>query len=87
MQQNRELLSEIKNSEKPSFVETDILRAHKGIAKQFKFKARNENAIDIESTINSMHDTLYNLIRNNRNNTTQNIYMNYSTFFETQRSA
>ena len=33
MQQNRELLSEIKNSEKPSFVETDILRAHKGIAK------------------------------------------------------
>ena len=33
MQQNRELLSEIKNSKKPSFVETDILRAHKGIAK------------------------------------------------------
>ena len=62
MQQNRELLSEIKNSKKPSFVETDILRAHKGIAKQFKFKARNENAIDIESMINSMHDTLYLII-------------------------
>ena len=27
MQQNRELLSQIKNSKKPSFVETDILRA------------------------------------------------------------
>ena len=33
MQQNRELLSEIKNGKKPSFVETDILRPHKGIAK------------------------------------------------------
>ena len=62
MQQNRELLSEIKNGKKPSFVETDILRPHKGIAKQFKFKARNENAIDIESMINSMHDTLYLII-------------------------
>ena len=38
MQQNRELLSEIQNSEKPSFVETDILRAHKGIAKQLNLK-------------------------------------------------
>ena len=28
MQQNRELLSEIKNSKKPYFVQTDILRAH-----------------------------------------------------------
>ena len=70
MQQNRELLNEIKNIRKPSFVQTDILRAHKGIAKQFKFKARNENTLDIESTINNMRDTLYNLILNNRNNTT-----------------
>ena len=73
MQQNRELLSEIKNSKKPYFVQTDILRAHKGIAKQFKFKARNENATDMESAINSMCDTLHNLILNNRNNATQKL--------------
>ena len=71
MQQNRELLSEIKNSKKPYFVQTDILRAHKGIAKQFKFKARNENATDVETAINSMCDILHNLIRINRNNATQ----------------
>ena len=71
MQQNRELLNEIKNIRKPSFVQTDILRAHKGVAKQFKFKARNENTADIESTITNMRDTLYNLILNNRNNTTK----------------
>ena len=69
MQQNRELLNERKNSKKPSFIQTDILRPHKGIAQQFKFKARKENAIDIESAINSMRDTLYNFIHNNRNNT------------------
>ena len=40
---------------------------------QLKFKARNQNAIDIESTMNSMRDTLYTLIRNNRNNATQKI--------------
>ena len=73
MQQNRELLSEIKNSKKPYFVQTDILRAHKGIAKQFKFKARNGNATDMESAINSMCDTLHNLILNNRNNATQKL--------------
>ena len=81
MQQNRELLSQIKNSKKPSFLETDILRAHKGITKLFKFKARNENAIDIESTINSMCDTLYNSIRNNRNNTTQRISIEITEHF------
>ena len=70
MQQNGELLNEIKNIRKPSFVQTYIVRAHKGIAKQFKFKARNENTVDIESTTNNMRDTLYNLILNNRNNTT-----------------
>ena len=77
MQQNRELLNVIKKPRKPSFVQTDILRAHKGIAKQFKFKARNENATDIESMINSMSDTLYNLIHDNRNNTTKNIHRNF----------
>ena len=81
MQQNRELLSEIKNSKKPSSVQTDILRAHKGIAKQFKFKARNENATDIESTINSMCDTLHNLTQDNTNNTTQRISIGISEHF------
>ena len=71
MQQKRKLLNEIKNTKIPSFVPTDILRAHRGIAPQFKFKARNQNATDIETTINSMHNTLYNLIRYSRNNTTQ----------------
>ena len=46
---------------------------HKGIVQQLKFKARNQNAIDVESTMNNMRDTLYNLIRNNRNNATQKI--------------
>ena len=45
MKKNAELLRKIEDKTKPSFVETDIWRAHKGIAKAFKFKARNENAI------------------------------------------
>ena len=85
MQQNRELLSEMKNSKKPSFAQTDILRAHKGIAKQFKFKARNENATDIESAINSMRDTLYNLIRITRNNTIQRISIGITEHFSKPR--
>ena len=39
MQQKRELLNEIKNTKKPSFVPTDILWVQKSIAQQFKFKA------------------------------------------------
>ena len=73
MQWNRALLREIENTNQPSFIPTDVLRAHKGIVQQFKFKARNQNAADIDSAMNSMHDMLYNLIRNNRNNTTQKI--------------
>ena len=73
MQRNRALLREIENTNQPSFIPTDVLRAHKGIAQQFKFKARNQNTTDIDSAMNSMRDTLYNLIRNNRNNTTQKI--------------
>ena len=73
MQRNRALLREIENNNQPSFIPTDVLRAHKGIAQQFKFKARNQNTTDIDSAMNSMRDTLYNLIRNNRNNTTQKI--------------
>ena len=33
----------------------------------------NQNATDIDTAMNSMRDTLYNLIRNNGNNTTQKI--------------
>ena len=73
MQRNRALLREIENTNQPSFIPTDVLRAYKGIAQQFKFKARNQNTTDIDSAMNSMRDTLYNLIRNNRNNTTQKI--------------
>ena len=50
-----------------------MLRAHKSSAQQFKYKARNQNAINIDSAMNSMRDTLYNLIPNNRNNTTKKI--------------
>ena len=32
MQQNRALLREIENTNQPSFIPTDVLRAHKGIA-------------------------------------------------------
>ena len=73
MQQKRELLEEINDTNKASFIPTDILKAHRGISQVFKFKARNENATDIEEAINSMHNTLYNLICNNRNNATQRI--------------
>ena len=67
------ILREIRNANKPSFTPTDVIRAHKGIAQQFKYKARNQNATDIDTAMNSMRDTLYNLIRNNRNNTKQKI--------------
>ena len=71
MQRNRGLLREIENTNQPFFIPADVLRAHKGIAQQIKIKARNQNATEIDSAMNSMHDTLYNLIRNNRNNTTE----------------
>ena len=77
MQRNRALLRQIEYTNQSSFIPTDVLRAHKGIEQQFKFKARNQNATDIDSAMNSMRDTLYNLIRNNRSNTTQNIYRHY----------
>ena len=47
MQRNRALLREIENTNQPSFIPTDVLRVHKGIAQEFKFKARNQNAHDI----------------------------------------
>ena len=69
--QRTKTLREIENTNQPSFIPTDVLRVHKGIAQHFKFKARNQNAHGIDSAMNSMHNTLYNLIRNNGNNTTQ----------------
>ena len=71
MQRNRGLLREIENTNQPFFIPADVLRAHKGIAQQIKIKARNQNATEIDSAMNSMCNTLYNLIRNNRNNTTE----------------
>ena len=73
MQQKKELIEEIKDKTKPSFLPTEVLRAHKGITQVFKFKARNENAINLEEAIKNMRNTLYNIIHNNRNNATQNI--------------
>ena len=73
MQQNSELLNETKNTNKPAFVQTDVLRTHTGVVKWFKFKARNETAVNTNQTIDSMRSTLHNLIRNNRNNRTQKI--------------
>ena len=69
--ENNNILREIKNVKQPSFIPTVVLRAHKGIAQQFKYKARNQNATDLDTAMNSMRDALYNLIPSNRNNTTQ----------------
>ena len=63
------------------FISTDVLRVHKGIAMEFKFKARNQNANDIDSATNSMRNTLYKLIHNNRNNTTQEVYIGITEHF------
>ena len=87
MQRNRALLREIENANQTSFIPTDVLRAHKGIAQQFKFKARNQNATDIDSAINSLRDTFYNLIRNNRNNTTPKISIGITEHFYKPREA
>ena len=81
MQWNRALLREIENTNQPSFIPTEIRRAHKGIAQAFKYKAKHKNAVDIDSAMNSMHDTLHNLIRNNRNNTTQKISIGITEHF------
>ena len=81
MQQNREFLSNIKYTNKPSFLQRDILKAHKDVVKQFKFKARNENAVNINEAMDSMRSTLYNLIRNNRNNATQRISIGIAKHF------
>ena len=71
MQRNRALLRKIQNTNQPSFTPTPVLRAC--IGQIFKFKADNDNVFTINEAINSMRDTLYNLIRNNRNNNTPKI--------------
>ena len=80
MQRNN-VFGEIENVKQPSFLPTDVLRAHNGIVQQFKYKARNQNATDTDTAMNSMRDTLYNLIRNNRNNTTQKISIGITEHF------
>lgn len=65
------LLNEIKNARKPSFIPTEPSILHKEIAKQFKFKSRNQNAYNAQVAMQSMRNTLHDLIKNNRNNTTQ----------------
>ena len=81
IQRNRSLLREIENTNQLSFFPTDVLRVHKGIAQEFKFKARNQNAHDIDPAMNSMRNTLYKLIRNNRNNPTQKISIGITEHF------
>ena len=81
MQWNRALSREIENTNQPSFILTDVLRVHKGNAQEFKYKAGNQNTHDIDSAMNSMRNTLYILICNNRNNITQKISSNYRTLF------
>ena len=81
MQRNRALLREIQNTNQPSFSPTPLLRAHKGIAQVFKLKADNDTKFTISDAINSMRDTLYNSIPNNRNNTTQKIQIGVAECF------
>ena len=85
MQQNSELLNETKNTNKPAFVQTDVLRTHTGVVKWFKFKARNETAVNTNQTIDSMRSTLHNLIRNNRNNRTQKISLGITEHFSKRK--
>ena len=85
MQRGRALSREIENTNEPSFIPTDVLRAHKGIAQTIKFEVRNQNAHDIDSVINTMSNTLYNLIGNNRNNTTQKVSVGITEHFSKPR--
>ena len=72
---------EIKHVNQPSLIATDVLRVHRGIAQQFKYKSRNQNATNIDATMNSICDTLYNLIHKNRNNSTQKILIGVTEHF------
>ena len=74
MYENRDLLKEIKSKGKPNFIFSDFKRKlQKGVVKRFKYKAQLINVKSIESVLDSMHDTLYELIRDNRENQAQKI--------------
>ena len=81
MQRNRALLREIQSTNQPSFSPTPLLRAHKGISQVFKLKTDNDTTFTISDATNSMRDTLYNSIHNNRNNTTQKIQIGVAERF------
>ena len=66
-------LDQIKQQGMPRFIEAQPLKLHNGIAKQFKFSSTNKFAYTISDAMNSVRDTLYQLIRDNTNNTTQKI--------------
>ena len=66
-------LDQIKQQRMPNFIETQPSKLYNGIVKQFKFSSTNKFAYTISDAMNSVRDTLYQLIRNNRNNTTQKI--------------
>ena len=81
MQRNRALLTETQNTNEPSLSPTPVLKAHEGIPQVFKFKADNDNVFTISDAMNSLIYTLYNLICNNRNNTTQKIQIGVAERF------
>ena len=68
-----ELLNQMKQQRKPNFTETKPLSLHSGIEKQFKFTSTNKFAYNTSDAMSSMRDTLYNLIKENRNDATQKI--------------
>ena len=70
---NTKILGEIKQKRKANFIETNLLRLHKGIAILFKFTATNKYAHTISDALNSVRNVLYNKIRKNRKNVSQKI--------------
>lgn len=62
-------------------MQTDSIILHKGIAKQFKFKSSNEYAYNAQIAMNSMRNTLYDLIKHNRGDATQKISLGMTEHF------
>ena len=75
------LLEETKTIRKPSFMQTDSIILHKGIAKQFKFKSSNEYAYNAQIAMDSMRNTLCDLIKHNRGDATQKISIGMTEHF------
>ena len=63
---NNKILGEIKSKRKPNFIETNLFRLHKGIAKLFKSTATNKYAHTISDALNSVTNVLYNKITKNK---------------------